>query len=246
MNHLKRLVILIIVIVSLLTIATSFAAGQPAQTFYLTGYVQYVATEGGFYGIIGDDGKRYQPTNLPRKFRKDGMPVGFEARLRDDVASFIMWGTIIEIKKIDALKSVISNDERSAIHVLLKRMDAFNSKDLEKLQQFDTASRHLSKEQFNSWLDRYGNFRLRYVEIFSANSTTITGACFYTRELVNGMTLNGNIQLAPTTFTLTMTSDGWKLSESGTYMNGYELSQDEILAKAKSKYGVDDLANLWR
>ena len=68
-----------------------------------TGTVVYISIEGGFYGIKADDGKAYDPMNLPAEFRKDGLRVRFEAKELKGAASFHMWGIIVEIVHIQAL-----------------------------------------------------------------------------------------------------------------------------------------------
>jgi hypothetical protein len=65
--------------------------------FVTTGTVTWVPIEGGFFGIISDDGKRYDPLNLPAEYAHDGMRVGFTAKTEPDMASFHMWGTIVSI-----------------------------------------------------------------------------------------------------------------------------------------------------
>ncbi|MFW6255135.1 MAG: hypothetical protein ACOC41_09435, partial [Chitinivibrionales bacterium] len=35
------------------------------------GIVVFVTEEGGFYGIVAEDGSRYNPISLPEKFQKD-------------------------------------------------------------------------------------------------------------------------------------------------------------------------------
>lgn len=234
---------LFIALVILVAHLPAFASSSDIQ---LTGKITYVPIEGGLYGIIGDDGKKYQPTNLPHKLRKEGLPVKFSATIRDDIASSVMWGTIIEIKTIDSITSNISNEERTAIYVLLQRMDAFNSKDLAKLQQIDTASKDLLPQQFNSWVGNYTNFTLRYVEISSADFDTITGSCIYTRELPNVMTLQDNTGIAYMTFTLSLTKNGWRLTQSASDSANYPpYNVSDIKGKAKLKYGTDNLATLW-
>jgi len=69
----------------------------------LSGTVKFVSLEGGFYGIAGDDGKNYDPINLREDFKKDGLRVRFEARELRNRASFHMWGTLIELIKIEQL-----------------------------------------------------------------------------------------------------------------------------------------------
>ncbi len=68
-----------------------------------TGTVRFNSIEGGFYGIVGDNGENYDPINLGKEFQVDGLRVRFEAKKRDDLASFHMWGTLIEIINIERL-----------------------------------------------------------------------------------------------------------------------------------------------
>lgn len=70
------------------------------ETFMVTGTVVHVKLEGGFFGIIADNGKRYVPLNLPANYQEDGLEVKFEARFRPDLLGFHMWGTYIEITEI--------------------------------------------------------------------------------------------------------------------------------------------------
>jgi hypothetical protein len=246
----KFLAVFSILILTLISRTALAAESLPqSQAFHLTGQIQSSNIEGGFYGIIGDDGKKYQPTNLPRKFKKDGLAIKFDAK-RKDVMSTFQWGTIVELSNVAPITTSISSDERKAIFLLLKRLDAFNTKDIAKLQEIDTVSRQLTKEQFDSWVSKYNNFTLQYVDISSADSTSITGSCYYTRELTNGMTLHGNTDLAAMTFTLSQTPQGWKLTQSGALQNPAILNNTDALAelkqKALAKYNSDNLATLFQ
>ena len=69
----------------------------------LTGTVTYIDIEGGFYGIIGDNGKHYDPINLGQSYAQKGLKIRFQAKIRSDLASFHMWGDIIEIIKMEKL-----------------------------------------------------------------------------------------------------------------------------------------------
>ena len=84
----------------LLTQACSTDSGD---NFSVTGTIVFLSFEGGFYGIKGDDGRSYDPINLPVEFRKEGMRVRFEAKELRDRASFHMWGTIVELVHIEKL-----------------------------------------------------------------------------------------------------------------------------------------------
>ncbi len=68
-----------------------------------TGVVVYVPLEGGFFGIIADDGKRYEPVNLPGEFASDGLRVAFVAERAEGVSAH-MWGELIRLTHIEALR----------------------------------------------------------------------------------------------------------------------------------------------
>jgi len=64
------------------------------------GTVVYIELEGGFYGIITEQDKQYNPINLPEAFKQDSLSVYFEGRIREDIVSIQQWGTIIELSSI--------------------------------------------------------------------------------------------------------------------------------------------------
>ena len=65
-----------------------------------TGTITYQRLEGGFWGIISDEGEKYDPLNLPADFRQDGLRVRVVALPKKDMVSIRMWGIIIEINEI--------------------------------------------------------------------------------------------------------------------------------------------------
>jgi hypothetical protein len=73
------------------------------DNFVGTGTIVFLSFEGGFYGIKSDDGKSYDPVNLPAEFRKEGLRVRFELKELTDQASFHMWGVIVQIIHIQTL-----------------------------------------------------------------------------------------------------------------------------------------------
>jgi inhibitor of cysteine peptidase len=79
------------------------ASCDEEDTYTLKGTVVYMDLEGGFYGITGDDGKNYDPTNLSTEFKQDSLRVEFEYKKRSDLVGFHMWGQIIEIVDIKKL-----------------------------------------------------------------------------------------------------------------------------------------------
>ncbi len=67
------------------------------------GTVMYIELEGGFFGIIADDGNKYNPIDLPKDFQKNGLKVRFEGKLNPELFSIHQWGELIEITKINEL-----------------------------------------------------------------------------------------------------------------------------------------------
>ena len=68
-----------------------------------TGRIQYNDFEGGFYGIVSDDGEHYDPINLPSEFEEDGLRVGFKLKTLENQSSIHMWGTVVRIINIEKL-----------------------------------------------------------------------------------------------------------------------------------------------
>ena len=96
--------VLYLLVLSILVVAIMAQASCTGEDVVSgTGTVTYINLEGGFYGIIGDDGKNYEPINLSREFQEDCLPIRFEAKIREDIASSHMWGTMVEITKIEKL-----------------------------------------------------------------------------------------------------------------------------------------------
>jgi inhibitor of cysteine peptidase len=99
----KALHIIIVLLLVTLTITTLVGCSR-GEAVSGTGTVKYIDLEGGFYGIVGDDNKHYDPMNLDQTYQQDGLRVRFQARIRQDISSIHMWGTIIEITKIDKIE----------------------------------------------------------------------------------------------------------------------------------------------
>ena len=68
-----------------------------------TGEVKYIDIEGGFYGIVSNDGRCYDPINLPSEFMNDGLQINFKVKILENQISFHMWGTLVEILEIGVM-----------------------------------------------------------------------------------------------------------------------------------------------
>ena len=101
MRKVLYLAILLVLVVAIVALAGCLGGGKDVVSG--TGTVKFINLEGGFYGIIGDDGEHYDPINLDQEFQEDGLRIHFEAKVHEDVASTHMWGTIVEITNIERL-----------------------------------------------------------------------------------------------------------------------------------------------
>lgn len=77
--------------------------GPKAYDVNSTGTVRYIDLEGGFYGIIGDDGESYLPGNLDEAYQKDGLRVTFTGMMDENASNFYMWGVPITLISVRVL-----------------------------------------------------------------------------------------------------------------------------------------------
>jgi len=62
--------------------------------------VRWISLEGGFYGLVSNDGRKFMPLNLSETFRKEGLKIRVKGRVKN-VVSIYMWGIPFEIYEID-------------------------------------------------------------------------------------------------------------------------------------------------
>ena len=75
----------------------------------IIGTVTFEDISGGFWGIIGDNGRKFRPVKgLAEGFQQVGLRVKVEAELADGFSIF-MWGTEIEVRHIAILKAAESD-----------------------------------------------------------------------------------------------------------------------------------------
>jgi hypothetical protein len=78
----KKLSAILVVLLSLSLVLNIGCSKQDTVT--IEGNVRYLDLEGGFWGIVGSDGKNYDPVNLNTKYQTDGQLVKVEAEILED------------------------------------------------------------------------------------------------------------------------------------------------------------------
>jgi hypothetical protein len=78
--------------------------GSPAASRQITGTVKHIDLEGGFYGIVADDGQKFDPANLPDAFRQDGLRIRARVEPLEGQVSVRMWGTLVRIIDIQRVQ----------------------------------------------------------------------------------------------------------------------------------------------
>ncbi len=77
------------------------AAPAPGETISGTGTIEFQEIEGGFYGLIMDDGTKLLPVNLTDEFKINGTYVYIEATATQNQESIYMWGTLVQLDSIE-------------------------------------------------------------------------------------------------------------------------------------------------
>jgi inhibitor of cysteine peptidase len=77
--------------------------GEYRRPWVPAGTVTFLDLEGGFYGIIGDDGTTYYPLQLDEQYKIDGLRVAFEYEPVKDIATIQMWGDPVNLTFIETI-----------------------------------------------------------------------------------------------------------------------------------------------
>ena len=67
-----------------------------------TGTVVFLSLEGGFYGIVDDHDRHWDPSNLPQEYQVDSLRVLFGGIITD-APTYHMWGRTVELRVIKRL-----------------------------------------------------------------------------------------------------------------------------------------------
>ncbi|MGZ9899541.1 hypothetical protein [Shewanella gaetbuli] len=74
----------------------------------MQGTVRYMNLEGGFWGIVADNGQQILPQSLPQEFKQDGLRLSFTSSEITDMMTIQQWGTLSNVSDIKVIGEVDS------------------------------------------------------------------------------------------------------------------------------------------
>ena len=77
---------------------------EPSKLAWQYGKVVHLSFEGGFWGIVTANGKKYLPLNLDKSFKADGKNIRFLGNIESDVMTIQQWGTPFQLSRIEETK----------------------------------------------------------------------------------------------------------------------------------------------
>lgn len=86
----KRLFWLILILIIVVSSTVIYSRFIKENDNMITGVVKYFDIEGGFYGIISDEGKNYFPINLSSEYKVDGLKIRFNYKEVKDYVNIYM------------------------------------------------------------------------------------------------------------------------------------------------------------
>ncbi len=98
-----KVIVAISVVAVTLVGCSLFGPDEACECVSGDGMIVFVQLEGGFYGIVADDGEHYDPLNLPAEFWVDSLRVYFEGKIPRGVGTFHMWGKPLCLFRIHRL-----------------------------------------------------------------------------------------------------------------------------------------------
>jgi hypothetical protein len=66
--------------------------------------VKYFDFEGGFFGLLGQDGKNLLPMNLSKEYQVDGTVLKVQGHIIKDMMTIQQWGTAFEVTDVELIK----------------------------------------------------------------------------------------------------------------------------------------------
>ncbi len=71
---------------------------QEQQMITVTGTIRFLPMEGGFYGLDGENGKKYMPQGIDKSMLKNGLVVEVTGTVLTDMLTFQQYGEVLKVK----------------------------------------------------------------------------------------------------------------------------------------------------
>lgn len=91
----------------------SLSKGKKVMSKWYTGKLIYMQLEGGFLAFTGENGERFLPINLDKKYQIDGAKVKILGYPDTNIMTIQMWGTpfkVIDVEVIEQSKSKVNQN----------------------------------------------------------------------------------------------------------------------------------------
>lgn len=73
------------------------------NTQQVSGEIQYITLEGGFFALLGHDGKKYTLSSLPKEFQREGLVINVTGHIDKDRVSFTQFGEFLIVDDITVI-----------------------------------------------------------------------------------------------------------------------------------------------
>ncbi|BBB93366.1 MAG TPA: tetratricopeptide repeat protein [Methylomusa anaerophila] len=138
--------------------------------------------------------------------------------------------------------SVVNSIERQAIVSGVSLMEAYNSKDLNKVRAVQLETRYLPDDQINKFLGNSKDWTLQAVEVLSSTETRITARMVFSRETSNQNYLGRNFSYTIHLATLCFMDGQWRFIRLPKERGLDLFSTMQVAEKSAKRFGVDDLS----
>ncbi len=82
------------------------------ESAWRTGEVHYLPFEGGFYGIIAENGDKLLPLNLSQTYYQHGTIIKFKGVVIKDMMTTKQWGEVFELSEVKLIKAGQRKDDQ--------------------------------------------------------------------------------------------------------------------------------------
>lgn len=77
----------------------------PVQGVWYVGTLKFYNLEGGFFGFIGDNGERFLPLNLDKKYQQNGARLKILGKIDKDIMTIQQWGQPFRVEQVEIIKA---------------------------------------------------------------------------------------------------------------------------------------------